>query len=160
MDEKEDKNREGEEGRRENMLKFLNRSANGEERLFGISVTSVRGGAMVELTMKDKSGLKDVDVMLTPMDAALLIEDAKRSGGISFSPVGHSEDGADMRAYTIVGERTEWYFVGAFAESCMAAGGIKMLVPRFVIHAIRIALEGMMTSLMYPTTGDMEEEFG
>lgn len=142
------------------MLKFLNRSGKGEERMFRVSITSVQGGAMMDVSMEDGSGSKDVDILLTPMDAASMIEDIKRSGGVSFTPVGHGRDGADVRAYTSFGERTEWYFVGAYAEACIEAGGLKMIVPKFVMHAIRIALESMMTSLMYPSTGDMEEEFG
>ena len=142
------------------MLKFLNRSSKGEERLFGISISSVQGGARVCLSMSGTEVSKDVDILLTPMDAASLIEDAKDSMGVSFKPVGHGRDGSDLRAYKIGGGKTDWYFVGALAESYIEAGGIRMMVPRFVIHAIRMALECMIASLMYPTTGDMEEEFG
>ena len=38
--------------------------------------------------------------------------------------------------------------------------GISMVVPTFVIDAMRLAIERMFEALMFPSTGDTVEEFG
>lgn len=143
------------------MLKFLNRNKEGKVRECHLAITSVQEGALVEATLIEEGGQeRREDIFLTPMDAAYLISDAKAHDSLAFAPVGHGADGSDIRAWRIGGVLNEWIFVGGMAEACIRAGDIKMVVPAFVIEAICIALKGMMGSLMYPTTGDQEEEFG
>ena len=141
------------------MLKFLNRNKNGNDREIRISITSVQGGAMVEVTSLGQ-GTREANILLTPMDAAFFVSSAKSHGCCAFEPTGHGEDGAVLSAKKLFKPEGEWHFVGWPEDAVVTAGGITFVAPSFVINAMRIAVEGMMGSLMYPTTGDMEEEFG
>lgn len=141
------------------MLKFLNRNNKGVDREIRISITSVQGGAMVEVTSLGL-GTREANILLTPMDAAFFVSSAKRHGCCEFEPTGHGEDGGVLSAKALLQQRGEWHFVGWPEDSVITAGSITFVAPSFVINAMRVAVEGMMGSLMYPTTGDMEEEFG
>ena len=141
------------------MLKFLNRNSNGEDREIRISITSVQGGAMVEVTSLGQ-GTREENILLTPMDAAFFLSSAKSHGCCAFGPTGHGKDGGFLGAKELLQRTGEWHFVGCPEDAVVTAGGITFVAPSFVINAMRIAVEGMMGSLMYPTTGDMEEEFG
>jgi len=142
------------------MLKFMNRHKDGREKEIQISMTSAQGGVMIEVSAKQGGHTVDENILMTPMDAAQFISSAKYGCGKSFRPVGHGEDGADISASNHTGTMLEWHFVGGVDETSIRAGRITFVAPSFVVEAMRIAVEGMMPSLMYPTTGDMEEEFG
>jgi len=141
------------------MLKFLNRNNKGVDREIRISITSVQGGAMVEVTSLGQ-GTREANILLTPMDAAFFVSSAKRHGCCAFEPTWHGEDGCVLSAKALLQRTGEWHFVGWPEDSVITAGNITFVAPSFVINAMRVAVEGMMWSLMYPTTGDMEEEFG
>lgn len=141
------------------MLKFLNRNNKGVDREIRISITSVQGGAMVEVTSIGL-GTREANILLTPMDAAFFVSSAKRHGCCAFEPTGHGGDGGVLSARALLQPNGEWHFVGWPEDSVVTAGSITFVAPSFVINAMRVAVEGMMGSLMYPTTGDMEEEFG
>lgn len=143
------------------MLKFLNRNKNsGVEREIRISITSVQGGAMIEVTMEEGGKTFEENILLTPMDVACFVYSSWHGGNRTFMPVGHGKDGADISARSLMIEYHELDFVGGREDAEIRAGNIVFVVPTFVINAMRIALENMMESMMYPTTGDMEEEFG
>lgn len=143
------------------MLKFLNRNKNsGVEREIRISITSVQGGATIEVTMEEGGKTIEENILLTPMDVACFVYSSRYGENHTFMPVGHGKDGADIRARSLMIEYPEWDFVGGPEDAEIRAGNIVFVVPSFVINAMRIALENMMESMMYPTTGDMEEEFG
>lgn len=140
------------------MLKFLNRNQEGNEREVRISITSVRGGALVELDVKQGGSTRAENILLTPMEAALFVEQAETSGYSFVQPVGHSADGA---AIDVNARRQQpWFFVGCYGTCEISAGKLSAVVPTFVVRAMANALARMMESLLYPTTGDMEEEFG
>ena len=141
------------------MLKFLNRHNDRREREIRISITSVQGGAMVEVASLGQ-GTREANILLTPMDAAFFLSSAKSHGCCAFEPTGHGEDGGVLSAKALLQRTGEWHFVGWPEDSVITAGSITFVAPSFVISAMRVAIEGMMVSLMYPTTGDMEEEFG
>lgn len=147
------------------MLKFLNRNKDGKEREFRISITSVQGGAMVEIDKSEKgsSGREEANILLTPMDAAFFIRQTETSEYKGCSPVGHGAGGTDIRVYTVYSRAADeegWKFVGYPGECEILAGEIHAYVPSFVVEAMSVALKQMMDSLLYPTTGDMEEKFG
>lgn len=148
------------------MLKFLNKKEShlmGEEdevREIRISITSVQGGAMIEITVDQGGNKSEENILLTPMDVALFIDSAWRKDCRAFDPVGHGKDGADIRAHKLICPCSDWRFVGGPDDAVIKAGDLGFVVPSFVINAMRIALKNMMESMMYPTTGDMEEEFG
>lgn len=141
------------------MLKFLNRNNKGVDREIRISITSVQGGAMVEVTSIGQ-GTREANILLTPMDAAFFVSSAKSHGCCAFEPTGHGKDGGVLSAKALLQTNGEWHFVGWPDNAVVTAGGITFVAPSFVINAMRIAIENMMESMMYPTTGDMEEEFG
>jgi len=147
------------------MLKFLNRNKDGKEREFRISITSVQGGAMVEIDQSEDgaSGREEANILLTPMDAAFFIHNTETREYKACPPVGHGTGGTDLRVYTVhsrAGDEDGWDFVGCPGECEIIAGVIDAYVPSFVVEAMSVALEQMMDSLLYPTTGDMEEAFG
>ena len=47
------------------MLKFLNRNQEGNEREVRISITSVRGGALVEMDVKQGGSTREENILLT-----------------------------------------------------------------------------------------------
>ena len=142
------------------MLKFLNRHKDGREREIRISITSVQGGAMIEVTMEEGGKAIEENILLTPMDVACFVYSSWRGESHAFMPVGHGKDGADIRARSLMIEYPEWDFVGGPEDAEIRAGNIVFVVPSFVINAMRIVLENMMEPMMFPSTGDMEEEFG
>lgn len=145
------------------MLKFLNRNNKDVDREIRISITSIQGGAMVEVTSLEVTslgpGMREANILLTPMDAAFFVSSAKSHGCCAFEPTGHGEDGGVLSAKALLQPGWEWHFVGWPEDAVVTAGEITFVVPSFVINAMRIALENMMESMMYPTTGAMEEEF-
>ena len=148
------------------MLKFLNRRSSSikgkedDEREFRISITSVQGGAKVELDMIEDGKSTLEDILLTPMDAALFIHETEKNGYCSCRIVGHGSDGKALMVCKEMADKAEWYFVGYPTECEISTGGIVAYVPSFVIEAMADALRKMMDSLLYPSTGDLEEEFG
>ena len=50
-------------------------------------------------------------------------------------------------------------FLGDVADVVLTIAGISMVVPTFVIDAMRLTIERMFESLMFPSTGDTVEEF-
>lgn len=140
------------------MLKFLNRNQEGNEREVRISITSVRGGALVEMDVKQGGSTREENILLTPMDAASFVEQAETSDYKSVMPVGHSAEGAAIGVCARLPR--DWFFVGGLGECEISSGKLTAVVPTFVVRAMADALGKMMESLLYPTTGDMEEEFG
>lgn len=153
------------------MLKFKNREKRtGKEYLYKISMSSVQGGIDVEVdevqvelgTMKV---LQTRTLLLTPMDAAAFAHQTRVTNGYSCRPVGHGV-GVDASGTTLSARKISrlgscpMEFVGGVAEVLLSIGGVTMSVPTFVIDAMRLAIERMFESLMFPSTGDMEEEFG
>lgn len=148
------------------MLKFRNRNqVQNRDLEFTISMSSVQGGVLVEVNQYeygvDGTPEKSETILLTPMDAACFVNETRRTGGIGCMPVGHAKELSTLSVSRIIpGEPNHWEFVGVEAEAYLDVGSISMVVPVFVIDAMRIAIENMMNSLMYPSTGSEEEEFG
>ena len=157
-------------------MKFKNRDVKtGNEFLYEISMSSVQGGVEVEVNEvqvePEMKNMRQRTLLMTPMDAAAFVHDARVTNGLACRQVGHgtSADGAGLTLYVQNlsvrgGEFSNIDFIGDFIgdveEVRLSIAGVSMVVPTFVIDAMRIAVEHMFTSLMYSTTGDMEEEFG
>lgn len=148
------------------MLKFLNRRLSSikgkgdDEREFHISITSVQGGAQVEIDMIEDGEATLETILLTPMDAAFFVHETEKNEYCACCPVGHGSDSKDIRVYREMADNTEWHFVGCPTECEIVAGDIVAYVPSLVVEAMANALRQMMDSLLYPSTGDVEEEFG
>lgn len=148
------------------MLKFRNRNeAQNRDLEFTVSMSSVQGGVLVEVDQYeygvDGAPKKSETILLTPMDAACFVHETRRTGGVGCMPVGHATELSTLSVSRIIpGNPNNWEFVGVPAEAYLDVGSISMSVPVFVIDAMRIAMENMMDSLMYPSTGSEEEEFG
>lgn len=156
------------------MLKFKNRETRtGKEVIYQISMSSVQGGIDVEVDeIKVEPDVKNIrrrTLILTPMDAAAFVHQTRVTKGLSCRQVGHGisvDDsgwtlGLTLSVQKIVREDvTGMEFVGDVADVVLTIAGISMVVPTFVIDAMRLAIERMFESLMSPSTGDLEEEFG
>ncbi len=159
------------------MLKFKNRDKLGTELIYTISMSSVQGGVLVDVDEfqegSEQKCLRSRTVLLTPMDAAAFAHQTRITNGLSCRQVGHgtSSDGAGLTLFVqklsredsrgnILAPVTGREFIGDVAEVVLSIGGINMVVPTFVIDAMRLCVERMFESLMFPSTGDMEEEFG
>lgn len=148
------------------MLKFVNRHPQRGEFLTEISMTSVQGGVDVHMWQgrMDRSDPEEYAVLLTPTEAACFVDGVKRSSGKACMALGHGyghSEGATMAMHEVARGTAEgeWEFVGDFAEVGLRVGGLIAYVPTWIPQAMRLAVENMMDSLMYPSTGDMEEEF-
>lgn len=149
------------------MLKFKNRNEPMNLELeFRISMMTTQGGLRVEVDQHcpDTNNHKAETIDMTPMDAACFIGDVRASNGLSCRQVGHSSDGRnatiEISAVKPLCCGEDWRFVGGCSDVFIEVGDICMTAPAFVVDAIRLAMEGMMTSLLYPSTGDFGEEFG
>lgn len=152
------------------MLKFKNRDVKtGNEFLYQISMSSVQGGVQVEVDEVQEGAepkyLRSRTVLLTPMDAAAFAHRTRVTNGLSCRQVGHgtSVDGAGLTLFVqklANSGVTGMEFIGDVAEVGLSIAGVSMVVPTFVIDAMRLAIERMFESLMFRSTGDMEEEFG
>lgn len=152
------------------MLKFKNRDTKtGKEFLYQISMSSVQGGINVEVdeiqVEPEMKNIRQRTLLLTPMDAAAFVHRTRVTNGLSCRQVGHgiSVDGAGMTLFVqklASGGETGMKFIGDVAEVGLNIAGISMVVPTFVIDAMRLAVEQMMESLFFMSTGDLEEEFG
>ena len=147
------------------MLKFKNRNCvTGKEVICKVSMQSVQGGVEVELDVEDEEGkgLQSDTILLTPMDAACFVSETCRTKGTACIPVGHSIKGTGCAlAVTKILAEHDWMCVGYPASAFLYVGDtVNMVVPSFVVMSMASAIACMMGSLMYPSTGDMEEEFG
>lgn len=147
------------------MLKFKNRNCvTGREVICKVSMLSVQGGVEVQMDIEDDKGNKEMGdtILLTPMDAACFVSEASKTQGTACMPVGHSTKGTGCAlAVSKILAECDWMCVGSPAEAYLYAGDVvKMAVPSFVVLSMASAIVSMMGSLMYPSTGDMEEEFG
>lgn len=159
------------------MLKFKNRDKFGTEFIYMISMSSVQGGVLVDVDEfqegSEQKCLRSRTVLLTPMDAAAFAHQTRITNGLSCRQVGHGtiSDGAGLTLFvqklsredyrgSILPPVTGREFIGDVAEVILSIAGINMVVPTFVIDAMRLCVERMFESLMFPSTGDMEEEFG
>lgn len=151
------------------MLKFKNREIKtGIEFIYQISMSSVQGGVQVEVDELQEGPepkyLRRRTVLLTPMDAAAFVHQTRVTNGLSCRQVGHGisigAEGSTLFVQLARGAVTGMEFVGDAAEVGLSIGGIPMMVPTFVVDAMRLAVERMMESLLFMSTGDMEEEFG
>ena len=150
------------------MLKFKNRElGTGNEIEYRISMTSIQGGIQVdveEIGRGPKSN-RGRTVILTPMDAAAFAHDTRVTAGLSCRDIGHGVSGGAEGLTLWVrklarGDSIGMEFIGDCADVSLNIGGITMVVPTFVIDAMRLCVERMFETLMFPSTGDMEEEFG
>lgn len=152
------------------MLKFKNRDTNtGKEFVYQISMSSVQGGIYVDvdkiLIEPEMKNIRQGTLLLTPMDAAAFVHQTRVTNGLSCRKVGHGI-GANCAGTTLFvqklarGDVTGMEFVGDVAEVGLNIAGVSMVVPTFVIDAMRLCVERMMESLLFMSTGDMEEEFG
>lgn len=149
------------------MLKFLNKNDVIHHELeFWISMTSVQGGVQLDVDQvdHDMNERKQETILLTPMDAACFIEETRRTNGFACPQVGHSINGSNATIQVskmLQGcNGVDWRFVGASSDVFIEVGAICISAPTFVVDAMRLALERMMETLLFPSTGDMEEEFG
>ena len=152
------------------MLKFKNRETKtGKEFIYQISMSSVQGGVQVEvdeiLEGSERKCLRSRTVLLTPMDAAAFVYDTRVTKGLHCRDVGHcvSLEGSGNTLWigeVEKGSSVSKEFVSGLTEVCLYVAGIAMFVPTFVIDAMRLAIEQMMVSLFFMSTGEMEEEFG
>ena len=153
------------------MLKFKNREgATGKEFEYRISMTSVQGGVEVEVdeeqVVPDRFPMRRRTLLMTPMDAAAFVNDTRVSQGLHCRQVGHciTNDGSTGLTLHITklarANVTGMEFIGDCAEVGLSICGVDMVVPTFVIDAMRLCVERMFETLMFPSTGDMEEEFG
>lgn len=147
------------------MLKFYNKvdEKNCECR---ISMCSIGSGIQMELDSERPDGVPEqATILLTPMDAAYVSGYIGRGDDCS---AGHSRTGETFdiyyRSFTKEADHkkglSDIEFVGDMWSGWIVAGPVKMAVPDFVLLAIKNAIDAMMPSLMYASTGDMEEEFG
>lgn len=152
------------------MLKFKNRETKtGKEFLYQISMSSVQGGVQVEVdeiqVEPEMKNIRQRTLLLTPMDAAAFVHQTRVTNGLSCRQVGHGID-ADSSGMTLFvqklarGDVTGMEFIGDVAEVGLNIAGVSMVVPTFVIDAMRLCVEQMMVSLFFMSTGEMEEEFG
>ena len=155
------------------MLKFKNiDTRTGNEVIYQISMLSVQGGVEVDVDeIKSETEIKNVrrrTIILTPMDAAEFVHHTRVTNGLSCRQVGHGisvDDsgwtlGLTLFVQKIVrGDVDGMEFVGDVADVVLTIAGISMVVPAFVIDAMRLAIERMFESLMFPSTGDTGEEF-
>lgn len=159
------------------MLKFRNRDKLGTELIYTISMSSVQGGVLVDVDEfqkgSEQKSLRSRTVLLTPIDAAAFAHQTRITNGLSCRQVGHvtSSEGAGLTLFVqklyredsrgnILAPVTDREFIGDVAEVVLSIGGINMVVPTFVIDAMRLCVERMFETLMFPNTWDMEEEFG
>lgn len=152
------------------MLKFKNRETRtGKEVIYQISMSSVQSGIDVEIdeikVEFDMKNIRQRTLILTPMDAAAFVHQTRVTKGLSCRKVGHgiSVDGAGLTLFVqklVRGDMTGMEFVGDVAEVELTIAGVSMVVPTFVIDAMRLCVEQMMVSLFFMSTGEMEEEFG
>lgn len=149
------------------MLKFKNReSSTGEEFEYRISMTSIQGGIQVDVEEigRGPKANRERTVVLTPMDAAAFAHDTRVTTGLSCRDVGHGvsggAEGSTLWVRKLGGGVNNVEFIGDVAEVVLSIGRINMVVPTFVVDAMRLCVERMFESLMFPSTGDMEEEFG
>ena len=156
------------------MLKFKNRDARtGKEVIYQISMLSVQGGVEVDVDeIQVDPEMKNVrrrTIILTPMDAAAFVHQTRVTNGLSCRQVGHGisvDDAGWTLGLTLYVQKivrvdvAGMEFVGDVAEVLLIIAGISMVVPTFVIDAMRLAIERMFESLMFPSTGDTVEEFG
>lgn len=149
------------------MLKFKNReSSTGDEFEYRISMTSIQGGIQVDVEEigRGPKANRERTVVLTPMDAAAFAHDTRVTTGMSCRDVGHGvsggAEGLTLWVRKLEGGVNNVEFIGDSADVAISIGGITMVVPTFVIDAMRLCVERMFESLMFPSTGDMEEEFG
>lgn len=152
------------------MLKFKNRETKtGKEFIYTISMSCVHGGVRVEVEEfqegPEQKCLRSRTVLLTPMDAAAFAHHTRVTNGLSCRQVGHGispgSEGSTLSVQTLAWcNVTGMEFVGAVAEAWLNIGYISMVVPAFVVDAMRLCVEGMLGSLMYHSTGDKEEAFG
>lgn len=149
------------------MLKFRNRIGSDEYEC-KISMYTSQGGIVVALDCERPDGTNaSTTVLLTPMDAAFV---SHRIGIVDECQAGHSSKGETLTIYYrdyadasgkddgVVLDDIE--FVGDLWCGWIVAGPVKMAVPDFVLKAIKQAIDNAMGSLMYPSSGDFEEEFG
>ena len=151
------------------MLKFKNRETKtGKELLYQISMSSVQGGIDVEVdeiqVEPEMKNIRQRTLLLTPMDAAAFVHHTRVTNGLSCRQVGHgtSLGGSGMTLFVqklANGGLTGMEFIGDVAEVSLNIAGVSMVVPTFVIDAMRLAVEQMMESLFFMSTGEMEEEF-
>jgi len=147
------------------MLKFKNRNCvTGKEVICKVSMESVQGGVEVQMEIEYDEGneVTGDTILLTPMDAACFVSETCKTKGTACMPVGHSTTGTGCAlAVSKILAECDWMCVGSPAEAYLYAGDVvKMVVPSFVVISMASAIVGMMGSLMYPSTGDMEEDFG
>lgn len=152
------------------MLKFKNRDVRtGNEFLYQISMSSVQGGVQVEVDevqeVAEPKCLRSRTVLLTPMDAAQFVHRTRVTNGLSCRQVGHGisigSEGSTLYVQNLAwADVTGTVFVGDVADVVLSIGGINMVAPAFVVDAMRLAIERMFESLMFRSTGDMDEEFG
>ena len=152
------------------MLKFKNRETKtGKEFIYQISMSSVQGGVDVEVdeiqVEPEMKNIRKGTLLLTPMDAAAFVHQTRVTNGLSCRWLGHgtSLDSAGLSLSVnklASGGVTGMEFIGDVAEVGLHIAGVTMVVPTFVIDAMRLAVERMMESLFFMSTGDMEEEFG
>lgn len=155
------------------MLKFKNfDTRTGKEVIYQISMLSVQGGVEVDVDeIKSETEIKNVrrrTIILTPMDAAEFVHNTRVTNGLSCPKVGHGirvDDsgwtlGLTLFVQKIVRRDVDgMVFVGDVADVVLTIAGISMVVPTFVIDAMRLTIERMFESLMFPSTGDTVEEF-
>lgn len=142
------------------MLKFINRNdKKNRSRYISISMSSVEGGIELELD-QDGAECKEETILLTPMDAACFVNDLRTSGDTYCRILGHGAEGSAIGISQEVDSCGGWHMVGGTSDVLIGAGCIRAVAPRFVVAAMRVAVENMMDTLMYPSTGADQEEFG
>lgn len=152
------------------MLKFKNREcATGKEFEYRISMTSVQGGVEIDvdewMVAPSKFPMGSAKVLLTPMDAAAFVHYTRITNGHMLRDVGHGitddSSGNTLHVMKLVkADATGMEFIGDNADVVLFIGKVSMVVPTFVIDAMRLCVERMFETLMFTSTGDMEEEFG
>lgn len=148
-------------GRRTVVLRFKNRDKDGMESVVEISMTSVSGGIVVDVTREVEGKKQEAEaVLLTPMDAASFISDTIQSVYVWCRQVGHGKDGICLDISRTDIDDTGLLFVGGTTDAYITVGRIVVAVPAFVVNAMRLCAERMMESLFFPSTGSEEEEFG
>ena len=133
---------------------------------------SVQGGVEVGVDeIKSDAEINNIrrrTIVLTPMDAAEFVHNTRVTNGLSCRKVGHGisvddsgwDPGLTLSVHKIVTEDVDgMQFSGDVAGVVLAIAGISMVVPTFVIDAMRLAIERMSESLMFPSTGETGEEF-
>lgn len=161
------------------MLKFKNiDTRTGKEVIYQISMLSVQGGVEVDVDeIKSENEIKNVrrrTIILTPIDAAEFVHYTRVTNGLSCREVGHGisvdDSGWDLGLTLsvqkiVTGDADDMEFVdgmefvGDVSDVVLTIAGISMVVPTFVIDAMRLAIERMSEALMFPSTGETGEEF-